>query len=184
MSNSFSVSTPQLKVVFSKSTDNPDRWSHQILLIHDGKETVLLTSVEGSDQQTWPPSAPLQDISHHDLETGEAILGVGMAGKSHWSASVSVEDNAAIFFDMACLIKTENATVGSEYRVADGVDVKTDGEELRLQTEGSTITLRCHHPQNQRTKFAAEGSKLAVLPDVETKSLTGSVRWCFRFFSQ
>jgi len=184
MPKPLSVSTPNLKVVFSKSTDNPDRWSHQILMITEVEETVLLTSVEGTDQETWPASAPLQDISHHDLPTGQAILGVGMAGKSHWSASVSIEDDAAVFFDMACLIKTENATVGSQYCVGPSVTVKTDENDIRLETGGKAILLRPHHPPEKRTKFAIEGTKLTVHPDVETKSLTGSVRWCFRFCTE
>lgn len=174
------ISTPKLAVVFAKATDNPDRWSHQIFLTDRNQQTLLLSSIEGTDEQAWPASAPLQDISQHDLPTGQAILGVGMAGKSHWSASVSVEQNTTLFFDMACLIKTAEASVGSRYAVATGVEAEMIGESLMLQTPSSKIAIQPHHRQNQRTKFISQGTEIAMIPDVETKSLTGSVRWCFR----
>lgn len=184
MANQLSIATPQLKVVFSKSAANTDRWSHQILLNDGQQPTVLLTSVEGDDQQTWPASAPLQDISHHDLPGGEAILGVGMAGKSHWSASVSVVDNDSIFFDMACLIKQSGAAVGSQYRAGSGVNVTTAGDDISLEVGNEKIVIQSLRNEGQQTalKHAAiqqDATTVSIAPDLDLATITGSVRWCF-----
>lgn len=184
MANQLSIATPQLKVVFSKSAANTDRWSHQILL-NDGQQlTVLLTSVEGNDQQTWPASAPLQDISHHDLPGGEAVLGVGMAGKSHWSASVSVVDNDAVFFDMACLIKQSAAAVGSQYRAGSGVNVASHGDDVLLEVGNKKIVIQPLRNEGQQTvlKHATvqqDATTVSIAPDIDLATVTGSVRWCF-----
>ena len=179
MSNQFSIATPNLKVVFSKTTANTDRWSHQIFLIEGEQQTILLTSIEGDDEQTWPASAPLQDISHHDLPGGEAILGVGMAGKSHWSASVSVQENDALFFDMACLVKAPDAVIGSQYAVGDGVEIESTGENVLLKAGGTEITIEALRKDAQQTNVCSDTNTVTMKPAVELTNVTGSVRWCF-----
>ena len=179
MANQLSIATPKLKVVFSKTPDNTDRWSHQIFLIDGDQENVLLTSIEGDGEQTWPASAPLQDISHHDLPGGEAILGVGMAGKSHWSASVSVQQDTAIFFDMACLVKEPNAVVGSQYAVADGVEIESTDENILLKVGSNMIEIAPLRKDAQQTSLSFDTNTVAIKPSVNLNNATGSIRWCF-----
>jgi hypothetical protein len=179
MSNQLSIATPNLKVVFAKSAEESDRWSHRVVLCNGDAETVLLTSVEGDDQQTWPPSAPLQDISHHDLPGGEAVLGVGMAGKSHWSASVSVIQDNAIFFDMACLIKQSGAAVGSQYRAQPGVHVAPHGDDVFLEVGDQKIVIQPFRNEGQQTQVTLDATNVSIAPDINLATVTGSVRWCF-----
>ena len=179
MSNQLSITTPKLKVVFSKSSANTDRWSNQISLIDGDQQTILLTSVEGDDQQTWPASPPLQDISHHDLPGGEAILGVGMAGKSHWSASVSVQENDALFFDMACLIKSPDAVVGSQYAVGDGVEIETADDKVYLKFGNTKIAIEPLLKDTQQTILCSDSATVTMQPAADLAGVTGSIRWCF-----
>ena len=86
-------------------TRERDRYTHAILAVKpDGSEHLLLASVEGTAEHEWPPSPPLQSLSIEELAPGRrAALLVGMAGRSHWSASIEpVPGRAAIVFDIAC----------------------------------------------------------------------------------
>ena len=65
---------PSLELVFHKKED---RWLHQWMAsAPEQADESILTSVEGTPDQIWPPSPPLQEISKHELESGGAILGV------------------------------------------------------------------------------------------------------------
>jgi hypothetical protein len=95
-----------------------DRYGHAILAVDlTGREHPLLESIEGSATDDWPPSPPLQNLSIHELGSGRrAALLVGMAGRSHWSASVEpVPDQAALVFDIACRIAGDHGRLGSMY---------------------------------------------------------------------
>jgi hypothetical protein len=85
-----------------------DRYRHTISLIDgDGSIVPLFESFEGVSEDDWPPSPPLQTLSIERLPEGRQVaLLVGMAGRSHWSASVEpVQGQAAIAFDIACRYK-------------------------------------------------------------------------------
>jgi len=91
-----------------------DRYSHRIVSA-DG--TPLLTSIEGSDQDVWPPSPPLQQLSIEEIRPGvEVALLVGMAGKSHWSVSIEpLADKCGFVFDVACRLREAAGWLGSSY---------------------------------------------------------------------
>lgn len=80
-----------------------DRYSHRIGW-HGIPSQVessagwLAKSIELSDNPDWPLSPPLQQLSietdHHD---GPVALGVGMAGRCHWSASFQLKKSTGSF---------------------------------------------------------------------------------------
>ena len=117
---------PLVRMQFNR---DGDRWAHQIYLSMGASEQPFMRSLEGTADQIWPPSPPLQDVGRHELPTGDAILCVGMAGSSHWSASFSVEagvkagENGLIKSDIACLTKklTGDRALGSSYRLSSDV---------------------------------------------------------------
>ncbi len=121
---------------------NEDRFAHSIHLLRDGRSLELLASLEGSDQQQWPPSPPLQQLCVEDHQSnGPVALLVGMAGKSHWSASVEARtDSTRVVFDMACRFQADPAKLGSTYRAngpfrlgtARHVDFDLEGERCRM----------------------------------------------------
>ena len=96
-----------------------DRYAHVISVAHDsGKIEPLLESLEGTPADDWPPSPPLQNLHRETLPNGRpALLLVGAAGRSHWSASIeAVPDEPALAFDVACRHSGAAGWLGSRYR--------------------------------------------------------------------
>lgn len=80
-----------------------DRFAHQLVLVTPDAEWLLLQSVEGTDQEDFPPSPPLQDMSVERRVGSQVALGVGMAGSSMWSLSVeALTGTGDLFFEWAC----------------------------------------------------------------------------------
>lgn len=93
-----------------------DRFAHAIYFLREDQQQLLLTSVEGSASDEWPASPPLQQISAQEIVGDPAIMGVGMAGHSHWSASCLLKTNddgqLTLLCELACLTKTPAKTTG------------------------------------------------------------------------
>jgi hypothetical protein len=106
-----------------------DRYAHRLSAIlaegDDSRRVIpLAESVEGTPDDPWPPSPPLQSLSMEEMPVaGRAALLVGMAGRSHWSASIELEliDKNPPRFDLACRFTTVPDRLGSTYRVAPGI---------------------------------------------------------------
>jgi len=64
-----------------------DRFVHTIGVISNATQTALLRSREGLPDESWPSSPPLQQVSKQLVDQSPALLGLGMAGKSHYSTS-------------------------------------------------------------------------------------------------
>lgn len=101
------------------------RYGHRLLAVGFGDEPkLLLEAGEGDTQEKWPVSPPFQEL--HTTEELPVML-VGMAGNSHWSASVAPSEEPGIgptiVFDIACRCKQEPQYLGSQYQLASGVSV-------------------------------------------------------------
>ena len=112
-------------------------------------------SVEGDAHDDWPSSPPLQQLSLEKINDSSVILGVGAAGRSHWSISVEViasvpangvlesgvlenrgdgdpvgpaghARGSKIKFELACRSKERPAFIGSSYQLADSIAVTVD----------------------------------------------------------
>ena len=96
-----------------------DRYAHRISLAGDDRPVELLVSVEGGGHvdgpnpnrpdcdyadDAWPASPPFQELRIEPRSDGRQVaLLVGMAGRSHWSASVEADPQLGRFtFDVAC----------------------------------------------------------------------------------
>ena len=138
---------PQLAIEFYWESD---RWRHAIgWLDQDDQFGVWLRSLEGSPAESFPPSPPLQDLDLHQLPGGDAALGVGMAGKSHWSFSISIlpcESGDYFLADHACLEKPtvvgQEYWLGSSYLVERELEVIHDGGEVSIQDANRTLSIR------------------------------------------
>jgi hypothetical protein len=94
------AASPALEVRFRWQRD---RYHHQVVLLNEFGETPLIQSMEGDDQQDFPPSPPLQDMSVEARPTGAVALAVGMAGAALWSVSVQATPGRGLLeFDWAC----------------------------------------------------------------------------------
>lgn len=114
-----------------------DRFCHGISRI-DGSGGVqpLLESLEGIAADDWPTSPPLQSLTVHRLPSGQpAALLVGMAGRSHWSASVEpATGQPRLLFDIACRHSGHAKALGSCYQT------KVDVAELSIVAEDAAVS--------------------------------------------
>jgi len=105
-----------------------DRWTHRITT---GGEADGWTSFDGpslADDPRWPASPVLVELSRVDLPRagaggGSAIVGVGLAGRSHFSASIAADPEVtdAIRFEIACRLHEPPLWLGSTYRARGGL---------------------------------------------------------------
>jgi hypothetical protein len=98
-----------------------DRFGHSLALVpaRGAEPLALAESSEGSAAEAWPPSPPLVSLSVEDLVGGRrAALLVGMAGRSHWSASaLALPREGAFLFDVACRPGAAPAALTSTYEL-------------------------------------------------------------------
>ncbi|HEV7282749.1 MAG TPA: hypothetical protein VGN57_21260 [Pirellulaceae bacterium] len=160
-----------LRLVLSRAGD---RYAHRIeLLSADGELVASATSEEGATasiadaSESWPASPPFQQFHRQEIDGRPAWFFVGMAGKSHWSASVTARDDVAGWeFDVACRYREAPGYLGSAYRVSFPDDRLPRPAFFTLIT-GETTELR--------------GSEdiVAAVPSEEGRSdsLPASARW-------
>ena len=86
-----------------------DRFDHSIRL---GADEVSCR--RGSDKDSWPDSPPIQQLSIEQIDGRSVALGVGCAGKSHWSLSVEPTTDG-FRFDWACRAKETPTRLGTAY---------------------------------------------------------------------
>lgn len=118
-----------------------DRYGHRLITVDaDGREILVLESVEGNPTETWPPSPPLQNLSIETLPDGRRVaLLVGMAGRGHWSASIeALPDEAVFVFDIACRSSGGEPALASSYRLA-----APNATRLFMAADESWIEARC-----------------------------------------
>jgi len=140
-----------------------DRYHHRIVAA-DG--TLLLTSIEGTDQDDWPPSPPLQQLSIEEIRPGvEVALLVGMAGKSHWSVSIELQDDQLGFiFDVACRSSDAAGWFGSSYEFH-------KSEPQGLEMIGLSV-------EGQTTLVEAAVQRWVAAPNADLPAgRTSTVRW-------
>lgn len=139
-----------------------DRFGHVIESRGADQPIVLLESIEGDAVTTWPPSPALQSVDWSEVAAGKIALLVGMAGKSHWSASYeSHAASAALVLDWACRVTGEPAFLGTSYHVGRDVSVEIadDQRTAILATTGHTWTIEARHGRLTRA-----GETLRVVP--------------------
>lgn len=112
MPESLVTSDGRLRLEFVQTAD---RVSHRLF----AGDTLVLESQEGTSADAWPASPPLQSLLIEPRGEGSAVaLLVGMAGKSHWSASIEPRDGG-FHCDIACRLSDAAGFLGTTYRVLD-----------------------------------------------------------------
>ena len=118
-----------------------DRYGHRLVAVDkDGRELLVLESVEGNTSDSWPSSPPLQNLSIETLPDGRRVaLLVGMAGRGHWSASIeALPDSAGFIFDIACRTTAGEPALSSSYRLA-----APSAAKLFMAADESWIEAQC-----------------------------------------
>ena len=142
-----------------------DRYAHDIVVADGESWQVVLKSLEGTPEDAWPASPPLQSL-HVETRGDDRQLAllVGMAGKSHWSASVELDPQTGrITFDVACRVRASEAgTLGSSYRTSEPVDA-TDTRRIVIECGGAQVICQslgdaCLHCDAQSANIVASAS--------------------------
>ena len=144
------VAAGAMQAVFSWSGD---RWRHVILLDGTPWAESLEDRADGRDA-AWPCSPPLVELSAVETATGPALLGVGLAGRSHFSASVTAcpDRPDALLFEIACRVREHPGWLGSTY--------DRDGERIRFAAPPVAGDL----PATIRWAYHASRSGFHVVP--------------------
>jgi len=141
----------RLRIDFERKID---RYQQALWLIAGEREVCVVTTVEGTGQQAWPPSPPLQQLHEHQTPAGNlAVLGVGMAGTSHWSLAMEAgADQPSLCCDVACCVKEVPDDLAVTWELGENVAVNTDSE---LLVELSTPLGRVRISVGEEDEFAA-----------------------------
>jgi hypothetical protein len=161
-----------------------DRYRHIISAVEPrGRSIPLLESVEGALSDEWPPSPPLQSLHVETQQGGRRVaLLVGMAGKSHWSASIGpLSNGTGLVFDLACRAGGSPRQIGTSYRFADGVRVAlADANFVRLHTSDCVLVVEASNDQATRSELKIhENSRLSIQPQKPGSSVQPTRRWLY-----
>lgn len=144
-----------------------DRYAHEIWLL-DGADWVrALKSVEGTPADDWPASPPFQSVVADSRDDGRPVaLLVGMAGKSHWSASAEIDPQVpCVSFDVACRVRDSRCgRLGSAYLA--------DADRCPLEIE----------PANQfgPARLEREGTVVRIAVPASPDAAPRTIRWGYR----
>jgi hypothetical protein len=113
-----------------------DRFEQTVTRIdRSGNPVAEWRDVHDSDSGDWPASPPIQELSLEAIGGKNVLLGVGRAGKSHWSVSIEtteVDSAPAIHFDFACRCPESPNWLGTTYEIQSG-DTGTATTDHALQ---------------------------------------------------
>lgn len=175
MSEPVLLTSGGLSVVLSRVAD---RFRHEVL-ITTAETRVMLTSLEGTDDQAWPPSPPFQELHTRQSSAGvDAVMLVGRAGRSHWSASIELDrSQEAVLFDVACRSSGPIHWLGSSYQWL--------GNALAVSEEGQTVLGSSDFQLDVlegQAKVSDQGEThvLSIVPVWTVSSASQTIRWRYR----
>lgn len=156
-----------------------DRFHHSVCWLDRRQSISLLTSIEGTDEEIWPPSPPLRALTVEQRGATTVGLLVGMAGKSHWSLSVEADQqHGLIRFDVACRMTTPPRLLGSRYNLTRMSCARFNGRQLIFPCgeEAANVCLPIDDNDVQLDLDNAQ-PRLTISPRVNVLSLPATVRW-------
>jgi len=162
-----------------------DRYAHEVQVADGADWRCLLRSVEGSPLEAWPASPPLQSLHMEDRGGNQRLaLLVGMAGNSHWSASIELDTaTSCARFDIACRVRAPAAApLMSTYEFVPGVttivfDDCTGYVSRRKQVDGSRARIQVGASREWAVLEFVPGQLKIVAVDDAPSSATRTVQW-------
>ena len=164
-----------------------DRYIHVVDWVAGEQAFRLLESVEGTDEDCWPPSPALQDLSvEQRTQSRQVGLMVGMAGNSHWSMSIE-NDNAqrSLLFDVACRVADEEAgSLGTTYRSSVPVKIVDPVQKIaELSIAGRTCKIKIESTgRGELDELEIDGNLIKITPTEMPPCWPATVRWKYRLF--
>lgn len=160
-----------------------DRFGHVIELLRNGQRQPLLSTVADAPQAAWPNNTPLQQASLETIDGRLAILGVGLAGTSHWSLSIETltGDNVGLRIDCACRCSSIPERLGSRYHWEPEVDCQTDAfAGILFRTADACVQVA---PDEEHTLITCSASERLcdIVPESLGDDQAKTIRWCYQF---
>lgn len=179
---SVSSSGHVLRLVLEQATD---RVAHRIeVLDSDSHVLAELRSIEGTSAEDWPPSPPLQSCSLQEIRPGQtAAFLVGMAGKTHWSASIEAAPReGALVFDFACRVQSKPQGLGTSYAMHSASSEAV--AHFQLSPAGIAVhVIRTDVGNHHADSFQASEQPLClVCPDAPPAKFPATMRWRYRIY--
>jgi hypothetical protein len=162
-----------------------DRFAHEIWAADGDDWRPVMSSVEGTPEQSWPPSAPLQTLHVEARSEGPIALLVGMAGKCHWSASVELHaQRHQVRFELAARVRPPGSPwLGSTYQLAEGYRaVPVHGDRIELSASGGMhpgIAVQAAE-SGTLVELSNQDSVLIAAREILVADTAATIRWSYR----
>lgn len=160
-----------IRVVFVRVAD---RYAHRIELVGSDRASVALESIEGDNQDDWPPSPPLQQLTIESRQGNRTVaLLVGAAGRTHWSASVQSDpERRQITFDVACRLGETPRRLSSSYRTSsDATTVPLDRQpQFGIEPADDAVSVIIDRSEQ----------RWVIRPSMTQTPAPTTVRWTYR----
>ena len=162
-----------------------DRFVHVVDWFAGEQSFRLLESVEGTDEDLWPPSPALQQLSiEQRTQSRQVGLMVGMAGNSHWSMSIENDNvDRSLVFDVACRVADEQAgALGTTYRCTVPVTIVDPIQKIaELSIAGRTCRIKIESTgRGELDELEIDGNLIKITPTEMPPSWPATVRWKYR----
>lgn len=164
-----------------------DRYAHVVDWVAGEQSFRLLESIEGTDEDCWPPSPALQDLSVEQRTQNRQVgLMVGMAGNSHWSMSIENDHTQrSLLFDVACRVADESAGIlATTYKSNVPVKIVDPIQKIaELSIAGRICRIKIESTgRGELDELEVEGNQIKIIPTENPPSWPATVRWKYRLF--
>jgi hypothetical protein len=163
-----------------------DRYRHLVSLASRAGYVDLLESVEGAADEAWPASPPLQWLDLSAPEPGRTLaLLVGMAGKSHWSASIELHAMVGLVVcDVACRVHgAARGPLGSCYRALGPLRALGAGRILVDGPPGHGAALAVEIDVQSGGRLAIDGDVIRIEPALAPQGTPAqTIRWTYSIY--
>ena len=178
-----SLTAGGLSVRYSKLRD---RLTHSIGIVVGDAYIPFLEAIEGSADEPWPPSPPMQQMVEESFnpDASPVLLGVGLSGNGHWSSAIETLESQRLKFDIACKNSKPSTEFGSKYRVLGNVQLSPVSNSVEIILAASELTANNEVTQIEflatmgRLGFSDSERYIQVSPISDPKSIQ-THRWCY-----
>ena len=169
-----SLSAGALSVRYSKLRD---RLSHTIGIVVKDSFIPFMESIEGSEEEPWPASPPMQQMVQECFTPGASpvLLGVGLSGNGHWSTAIETHGAGRLKFDIACKNSKSSTWFGSQYRLLPPIQTEIRPNSIGFFLAPARIEL-CM--AIGRLDYSDSDQRIRVSPISEPNSIQ-THRWCY-----